>query len=280
MRLSERAHPFAGCAPVLLSLLLALSGCALSGCDETTKVTPVLDAGAASPRVPPPTREGCARVGPLFAIENDPACVVKRANEEGMRATLKSLSITLTAESSEVIAGGTTLLHLTIKNTSPAEATLLFEARPRPVGPRTDWSRMAGIPEPHVSASETPRLLFPLTTLDAYDRDVDAVPTIPGSSMSQVSPTLLAVHVRPGGKLTHSISWWALRIPAPAPVVTDDAGHRYTPKTYATPLTPGEYTVVVDLPLHGLSREERKQTIRLGVRPAPLLDGGVRRRPF
>ena len=194
-----------------------------------------------------------------------------------MRAALKQLSIDIAAEPAEVVAGGTSLLTITIKNTSSSEATLLFEARPRPPGPRTDWSRVVGIPEPHPNASEAPKLHFLMTTTDGGNRDVDQLPIVAGTALPPPPPTILAVHLRPGGKLTHVSSWWALRIPAPAPVVTDDAGHRYIPKTTAINLYPGEYTVTVELPLYGLSREERKVTTRMKVTRTPLPDGGFRR---
>ena len=236
-----------------------------------------MDASVAAPPPPAPRREGCARVGVLDGAESDPSCVVKRASEEATRAALKQLSITLEPEPPEVVAGSTALLTLTIKNVSTSEATLFLEARPRLPGPKTDWSRVVGIPEPRSTASEVPRLLFPMTTTDSYDRDVDQLPTVPGSAPPPSPPTILAVHLRPGGKLTHVTSWWALRIPAPAPIVTDDAGHRYVPKTTAINLFPGEYTVTVELPFYGLSREERKVTARLAVTRAPLPDGGFRR---
>lgn len=213
----------------------------------------------------------------MDGIETDPSCVVKTVNEGVMRLTSKQLAITLEPEPTEVVAGGTALLALTIKNTSSTEATLFLEARPRQVGPRTDWSRVAGIPEPHPIASEIPRLLFPTTTADSFGRDVDALPTIAGSGVAPSAPTLLAVHLRPGAKLTRNASWWALRIPAPAPIVTDDAGHRYIPKTTALPLFPGEYTVTVELPFAGVTREERRITTRVRVTRTPLPDGGLRK---
>lgn len=257
-------------------LFVLLSG--LSACEDPPKATPAKPSASAPAPPPPPAREGCARAGVLDAAENDSSCVVKRApSEEVMRAALKQLSITIEPEPPEVVGGGTSLLTITIKNTSSSEATLFFEARPRPPGPRTDWSRVVGIPELHPSASEVPRLHFPMTTTDSYNRDVDQLPTVPGTAVPPAPPTIFAVHLRSGGKLTHVSSWWALRIPAPAPVVTDDAGHRYVPKTTALNLFPGEYTVTVDLPLYGLSREERKVTARMKVTRTPLPDGGFRR---
>lgn len=190
-----------------------------------------------------------------------------------MRASMKVLSIAIAADPPEVVAGSTALVSVSIQNTASTETTVVFEARTRLPGPRTDWSRVIGIPEPRAASTDTPKLFFPMTTTDAWDRDVDSLPTIAGTAISP-PPTTLAVHLRPGGKLTHHLSWWAFRIPAPAPVVQDDAGHRYVPKTAALPLTPGEYNVVIELPLYGLTREERKLSTRVRVIRAPKLDGG------
>jgi hypothetical protein len=262
-------------------LLPAVMAVSVVGCEDPPRLA-ALDASTSAsasrvpPPPPPPQREGCARSGAMSGIESEPSCLVKKGNEDAMRAALKQLTITLDPEPSEVVGGGTSLLALTIKNTSAFEATLFLEARPRAPGLRTDWSRVVGIPEPHPAASEVPRLLFPMTTTDSYDRDVDALPTVPGSGATPQA-TIFAVHLRPGAKLTHNLSWWALRIPAPAPIVTDDAGHRYIPKTTAQILSPGEYNVTVDLPFHGLSREERKIVTRLRVTRTPLPDGGLRR---
>lgn len=202
--------------------------------------------------------------------------MVKQVSDDAMRAVMKDLSISLSVEPAEAVAGSAALLELAIKNVSASEVTVVFEARARPPGLRPDWSRVAGIPEPQANVSEANRLFFPVTTTDGYDRDVDAVPTVAGTGASAPS-TLLAVHLRPGAKLVRSISWWALSIPAPAPIVKDDAGHRYVPKTVALPLSSGSYKIAVELPLHGLEREERKITTQVKVVRAPALDGGVRR---
>ncbi|MBX3216215.1 MAG: hypothetical protein KF850_29520 [Labilithrix sp.] len=263
----------AGRATLVRSLPLAL---ALAGCEDPPRAAPAVDASVSPPPPPPPPRAGCARTGGFDGVEGDPSCVVTSASEEAMRAALRNLSITLTPSLTEVVGGGTALLTLTIKNTSPVETTLYLEARARPAGPRTDWSRVVGIPEPHPASAAEPRLLVPMTTTDSRDRDVDAVPTV-ATHAPPPPPTLLAVHLRPGGKLTRVVSWWALRIPAPAPAVTLDGGHRYVPKTTAQNLPPGEYTVTVELPFYGLGREERKVTTRIGVTRTPLPDGGFKR---
>lgn len=263
--------------PIYGRLLVSMT--VLTACEDTPRRAPSPDASSAPSTPPPPAREGCARSGFMDAIETDPSCVVKRANEEVTRAALKHLVITLDAEPSEVVAGGTALLALTIKNTSSSEVTLFLEARHRPPGPRTDWSRVAGIPEPHPTGTEIPRLLFPITTTDGDGRDVDAVPTLPGTASAAAVPvpTVLAVHLRPNAKLTRAMSWWALHIPAPPPIVKLDGGHRYVPKTTALNLLPGEYNVTLDLPLFGLGREERKIATRIRVTRAPLPDGGLRK---
>jgi hypothetical protein len=87
---------------------------------------------------------------------------------------------------------------------------------------------------------------------------VDGVPTIAGTAVAQTPARLLGVRLKPGEKLTHTMSWWALRIPPPpAPVVIDDAGHRFFPKTGAQPLWPSDYIASVELPLHGVLPVER-----------------------
>jgi hypothetical protein len=204
--------------------------------------------------------------------------VVARASEDANRASWRALAITLEADAPEVMTGGTALLTLAVKNTSASEVPLVLEARPRRPGPRTDWSRVAGVPEPRANAPEVARLLFPTVTTDASNQDVDSLPTVPGAAGAPPAPTILLVRLRPGGKLTRTAPWWALRIPAPPPVVKGSAGHRFYPKTTALNLSPGEYTVTIELPFFGLTREERKVTTRVRVTRATLPDGGVR--PF
>lgn len=271
------------CSDALLLSIGAGLCAVIAGCEEPTKPPSPTGKASAAVRIgdsdseAPPPREGCARAGRLGGVESDPSCVVTHASEEAMRAALKQLTITLEAEPSEVVGGGTALLTITIKNTSQSEATLLFEAAPRPPGPRTDWSRVAGVPELHPNASAAPKLHFSTTTTDERDREVDQLPTLAAASAPPPPPTLLAVRLRPGAMVTQVVPWWALRIPAPAPVVTNDAGHRYVPKTTALNLRPGDYTVTIDLPFFGLSREERKVTTRIKVTRTPLPDGGFRR---
>ncbi len=249
-----------------------------TACEDPPRVGVSADASAPLPPAPfPRAREGCARAGPFDAIESDPSCIVKEANEDAMRAVAKQLTITLEAEPPEVMSGGTSLLSLTVKNTSSIEAMLLLEARPRASGTRTDWSRVAGVPEPRSPVADAPHLFFPPLTTDASGRDVDSLPTIAVFGGAPAPPpTFFAVRLRPGGKLTRAVSWWALRIPAPPPVVKDDAGHRFSPKTTALNLAPGEYTVTMELPFLGMTREERKIGTRVRVARATLPDGGLR----
>jgi hypothetical protein len=188
-----------------------------------------------------------------------------------MRAAMKKLTITAALESSEVFAGSSTTVTVTIHNTSTEAVPVVLEARSRPAGPRPDLSRVAGIPSARLDLATSPKAFFSITTTDARDREVDALPTV-AAPTSQ--PTPVGTTLKPGAKLTHTASWWALGIPAPAPIFQDDAGHRYFPKTSAIPLYPGEYNVVVDVPIYGLSREERKFTARVRVRKSPPLDGG------
>ena len=228
------------------------------------------------PPPPPPPREGCARVGSLDALESDPSCVIRQVGDDVMRTSMKTLAIGVVLEPPEVTAGASGSFALSIRNTGPSEVLVVLEARPRPIGPRLDWTRVVGIPGERVPTSDTPRLFFSLTTSDSANHDVDAMPVLSGSTPAPGALTLLGVHLRPGGKLTHTSSWWALRIPAPAPMYQDDAGHRYYPKTAAVPLLPGEYTATMEVPLYGVTREERRFGARVKVVPAPLKDGGVR----
>jgi hypothetical protein len=253
----------------MLRRALALSLFALA-CEEAPRAVP--DASVRPPPKPPAApEEGCARTGNVDALAADPACVVPRPSEEAMRAALKKLAITTALESAEVFAGGSTTVTVTIQNTSSEPVLVVLEARSRPAGPRPDWSRVAGVPSARLDLATSPKLFFAITTTDSHDREVDALPTI---GTPTAAPTPIGTLLKPGGKLTHSASWWALGIPAPAPMFQDDAGHRYYPKTTAIPLYPGEYNVVVDVPIYGLSREERKFATRVRVRKAPPLDGG------
>lgn len=248
----------------------------MAACEDPPKPQKVIAPPAPAP-VLPPAREGCARTGSMAALDADPTCVVRRPPEDTMRAVLKNLSMTMTSEPAEIVAGSTSRVTITITNTAPVETTVLLEAKPRSWSPRPDWSRVSGIPDAIGSGESTPRLLFPTSTVDAFEHDVDAVPLVANAIDKNATSNVLAVHLRPGGKLTHDMQWFAYRIPAPAPIIKDDAGHRYVPKTSALNLPAGEYSINVDLPLYGLGKEERKLTTRVRVVPPTLPDGGTRR---
>jgi hypothetical protein len=262
----------------LVGIVVATAGTLVLcvACDDPPKVAP--DAGARLEEPPPPApvvpRDGCLRSGLFDGVETDPTCAVKTPpSEDVVRAAMKQLEITVAPETTEVYAGGTILITLTIKNISPNEAQVWLESRSRSTGARTDWSRVVGVPEPHAGVNEVPKLWFSMTTTDQWDRDVDGVPTT-GSGAAPM-PTPLLVRLPPGKKLLRKIEWFALRIPPPAPMYQDDAGHRFYPKTLALPLPTGEYGVAIDLPFFALSKEERKQTLRLKVLAHP--DAGAPR---
>lgn len=244
---------------------------AFVGCDNGTSA-PAPSARPAAPPPPPytpPPPEGCARTGSLEQVEADPTCVVARVEDTLMRETMKQLTMTLDADASTVLGGATVLLRLAIVNASDNEVSLALDAYPPGAVARPDWSRLAGVPEPKSSPSgaiplEGFHLMTPLRTLDSHDRIVDGLPWSPPSALA-ASPRLLRVRLRPRGKLTHNASWWALRIPVPAPITRDDAGHRYVPKTAPIALPVGDYTIAMDLPLHGVSASEATVTTRVHV---------------
>lgn len=256
-------------------LLLALAvSVSISACDDPPKAAPPPpDASAEPPPPPPPPKDGCLRGATLDNVETDPACLAKQPpSDDTVRAAMKQIELTVTPDSTEVYPGSTVLISVVFRNTSQSEATLWLDARARSTGSRTDWSRIVGMPEPHPGAQEIPRLFFQMTTTDQWERDIDGVPQT--GQGSAPAPVPLRVRIKPGNKLTHVISWVAVRIPAPAPMFQDDAGHRFYPKTNAFPLGAGDYNVAIDIPIFALSKEERKQTLRLKVLPHPFLDGG------
>ena len=262
-------------------ILGCIAGCVAAGC-ETSKAPPPAPVQSASvvPFYEPPPPEGCARTGSLEGVEGDPACVVGRAEEVVLRDAMKHLTIELKPDSPTVTAGGTVLLRLTITNATRSEVTLVFDTQPLGATPRPDWSRLAGVPEPKPAlpgSAVVPsppagptggvdgyRLVMPVRTLDAHEHSVDGLPTTP-STRDPTAIRFLRVRVRPGGKLTHTFAWWALRIPVPGPITRDDAGHRFVPKTTPIPLSPGEYVINVDLPLHGISASESIATTRVKI---------------
>lgn len=184
-----------------------------------------------------------------------------------MRDIGKRVVMKLEIEPAVVETGTAAVARLTFTNVTAAEALLVFDVSTRAPGPRPDWSRLAGTPDVRGDLPETPRLHFAVTTLDASHRNVDAMPVVNVNGAEASSR--VGVRLRPGGKLTHSLPWWALRIPAPAPIVKDDAGHRFVPKTAPVPLATGDYTITVDVPLHGVAPEERIVSAHVHVEAAP-----------
>jgi hypothetical protein len=254
-----------------IAAVILCAGLAAQGCDPAPAPAPA-PAPSSSPALPlyvPPPPEGCARTGSLEALEADPTCVVARGNEEAtMREAMKHLTFELKADAPVVAAGGTTILRLTIANGSANEVPVLLQAQPPSSGPRPDWSRLAGVPEPKPAASgvivpESYRLVMPVRTLDANERVVDGLPITP--SVAAPSLRSLRVRLRAGGKLTQTFTWWALRIPTPGPITRDDAGHRFVPKTAPVPLSPGQYVINVELPLGGIVPPESTVQTRVRV---------------
>ena len=250
-----------------------LVGLLLVACDEP-KATSAVDAAAeAAPPPPPPrTGEGCARAGSLDGVETDPTCVLPKVGDDVMKDFGRRLSLRLDVEPETVIAGSTAVLRLAITNTASTETLVVFDAYPRGQSPRPDWSRLAGVPDVKGEQPDLPRLQLVVSTADTHDRPVDAVPIVTKTDSLAPSsgPRILGVRLRPGAKLTSAATWHALRIPAPAPIFKDDAGHRFVPKTTAVPLYAGDYVISVDVPLHGLAPAERTVTARVHVeKPTP-----------
>lgn len=262
-RRRRRARARAG----LAGLVGALAGAA--ACDTPAPPAPVPTVAASTvPLYVPPPPDGCARTGFLEGVESDPACIAKGTDDGAMRDAMKHLTFALEPDTSTVTAGGTVIVRLTITNTAKAEVALVLDTQPPSAGPRPDWTRLAGVPEPKPVGSGTPapegyRLMMPVRTLDTHERSVDGLPST--ASVTTAVLRSLRVRLRPGGKLTHNFTWWALRIPTPGPITRDDAGHRFVPKTAPVPLPPGEYVVNVELPLHGISPPESVVSTRLRV---------------
>ncbi|MDB4934712.1 MAG: hypothetical protein JWP87_1684 [Labilithrix sp.] len=254
--------------------LILCAACGAAGCDSpaTPPPAPARSDVSAAPLYVPPPPEGCARTGAIEAIDGDPTCVVAHA-EETTRDGMKHLVIELKPDAPSVIAGGTSIFRLAITNTASTEAVLVFEATPPSSSPRPDWSRLAGVPEPKPVGSGTVepdiyRLALPLRTLDAHEHPVDGLPSVSSPGLERGAspvPRLMRVRLRPGGKLTHTFTWWALRIPTPGPITRDDAGHRFVPKTAPIPLPAGEYVINAELPLHGISPPESIVSARVQV---------------
>ncbi len=263
------------------SCLLVLSSLAAAACEDGRARGPA-DSGAtvtvsssmrgmttardASAFARGATHEGCARGGTFEAIAADPACLLDQVRDDVMRDASSRLALALVAEPPETTGGATSLLRLSLTNTATTDTLVVLEAVPSSSAPKADWTRIAGMPE--VRPGSTTGLLVPLavTTL-LRDRVVDATPMTPGTGTT--APRHLGVRLRPGAKLTHVQSWWALRIPAPYPQFKDDAGHVITPKTLPIPLERGDYVVRMEVPLFGVPTAERTVTTRVHVEAAP-----------
>jgi hypothetical protein len=249
---------------------------ALCACDDP-KAASVVDANAeAAPLPTPPSRtgEGCARAGTLDGVETDPTCVLAKVGDDVMKDFGRRLTLRLDIEPETVITGSMAVLRLTITNVASSETLVAFDAYPKGQSPRPDWSRLAGVPDVKGDQPDLPRLQLVVSTADTHDHSVDAVPLVTKTDSLAPSsgPRILGVRLRPGAKLTSAASWHALRIPAPAPIFKDDAGHRFVPKTTAVSLYPGEYVIAVDVPLHGLAPAERTVTARVHVEKATKPD--------
>jgi hypothetical protein len=243
--------------------------CLLLGACDDPKTTGAVDASpeAALPPAPPPRAgEGCARAGSLDGVETDPSCVLPKVSDDVMKDFGRRLTLRLDAEPETVIAGSTAVLRLTITNVASTETLVVFDAYPRGQSPRPDWSRLAGVPDVKGEQPDLPRLQLVVSTADTHDHPVDAVPLVANNPLgTTAAPRILGVRLRPGAKLGSTTTWHALRIPAPAPIFKDDAGHRFVPKTTAVPLYAGDYVISVDVPLHGLAPAERTVTARVHV---------------
>lgn len=236
---------------------------------EDPKATGGFDASSEAAAPPPPaarTGEGCARAGSLDGVETDPSCVLAKVTDDVMKDFGRRLTLRVEPEPETVIAGSTAVLRLTITNVASSETLVVFDAYPRGQSPRPDWSRLVGVPDVKGEQPDLPRLHLVVSTADTHEHPVDAVPLVANNPLGTTSgPRVLGVRLRPGAKLTSTTTWHALRIPAPAPIFKDDAGHRFVLKTTAVPLYPGDYVISVDVPLHGLAPAERTVTGRVHV---------------
>lgn len=240
----------------------------LAGCEELslTNASGAADARApvrdAAP--PPPSGKGCRRGGTLESIESDPHCVLDHVPEDAMREFSKRIKMAIVAEPDTVMSGSSVLLRISLTNVASTDSLVVLEEFTRPPGARPDWTRIMGVPDVR-GAVDTPHLYVSVVTLDSQNRNVDGVPTVPGTAVPQTPARLLGVWLKPGEKLTHTVPWWAYRIPPAPPVVKDDAGHRFYPKTGAIGLWPADYIASVELPLHGLPPVERTVAARIHV---------------
>ncbi|MCL2725067.1 MAG: hypothetical protein FWD69_11585 [Polyangiaceae bacterium] len=251
---------------VALCALVVGAGCSKrSEPEPSAKIVTLPAPSAADSAVESPSvREGCVRTGALDLAEKDVTCILSHPPSEIVHDLARALEITLAADPPEVPQGGTTLLRLAVANGTRREILVPFEVAAPGSLAHPDWSRLAGGPELRGDPTTGSRIVFPLVTLDTHERSVDALPMLAPSALP--SPArIVAVRVPPGGKLTHVVSFWAMRIPAPAPAYRDSADHLIVPKTFPVPLVPGEYIARLEVPIVGLLPIERQVSANVRV---------------
>ena len=209
----------------------------------------------------------CRRSGPITGVEADESCVVPAADPAETVGSLRALTATLTPDSPQTLGGGQINLRLAITNTGKRPVPLVLEAEPPGAGSHYDWTLLSGLSPPRLAQNEGFKARFAMKTLDARESSVDQLRLVAPASPPPVR--LYRVVLAPQATLTHSFVWLALGIPAPYPPFEDDAGHRIVPKTAPRPLTPGKYTVVVDVPYYGVAVQQR-----LVSAPVTVVSGG------
>jgi hypothetical protein len=213
---------------------------------------------------PPAEREGCERTGQIELAEKDPECILDHPPRDPVRDLSRALRMTLVAEPSEIHPAGTVLLRLAVTNVARSEVLVPFEIASVGGIARPDWSRFVGGPEIRGDPAAAMRLAFPVVTLDAHERPIDGLPML-APRASPAPSRIIAVRLAPGAAMTHAVSWWAMRIPTPAPKYHNDAGHLIVPKTYPVPLAPGDYIARLEVPVLGLAPAERSASANVRV---------------
>jgi hypothetical protein len=244
----------------------------LSACErpERARADAAAETGVAHVDEPARSGEGCARAGAVEAAERDPTCFVEHPDARASPSALRWLTMSARFDAPAVVPGGTTNLRVTIANSAARATVIVLEARPPAAAGRPDWARLSGLSAPQAAPSgDTYRAWFAVRTLDARELPVDRLPTLPPAADSPVR--YLRIRLAPGASLTWSTPWWALGIPAPYPPFKDDAGRRIVPQTAPRPLSPGEYTVTIEVPLYNVGGAERevRATVRVAVEGGP-----------
>jgi hypothetical protein len=236
----------------------------VAGCrdDEVRATRDAAPEARAEPDPAQQQRLGCARGGSLDAVEKDGTCIVD-APQPRDELNWNRVRTALESDAPTAAPGAAVPLRVTIANTdTKAPLAIVLEAEPSGAGPKRDTSLIIGYP----AEGGAPTLAFPtpLRTFDAREYDVDRIPFV----VPPVPPprTFFRVTLPPRGSLTKTIVWVAYGIPPPAPPFVDDAGRRWVPKTAPAPLTPGVYTVRVELPLYRAPSELRTPTVRIEVK--------------